>query len=432
MLNKKSLKIFLYFTLSLLPIAFSGLFTQSTHADQGYILIYMDDNQTNHLKAYGWAYHGLTLGLTGEWLLNYRGGSFLYPAVGELIDQAILMNISYELINENQKLNIYREIEEGNMERIELTKPPEIAVYTPPGYQPWDDAVTLVLTYAEIPYTTLWDREVLDGVLEEYDWLHLHHEDFTGQYGKFYASYRNSDWYIQQVHQYEEAANEAGYNRVADHKLAVAQTIQQYVVEGGFLFAMCSATDTIDVALAAQNVDIVAPEIDGTPITPNFADQLNFDATFAFTDFEIYTDPYLYEYSSIDVDVQREGLRSQPDYFQLFEFSAKIDPIPTMLTQCHTMIVKGFLGQTTEYYREYIKPYVTILGEVVDTNRVKYIHGNYGEGTFTFYAGHDPEDYQHLVGDPPTELARFPNSPGYRLILNNVLFPAAKKEKQKT
>ena len=395
------------------------------------LLIPMDETQTNHLKAYGLMYYVLMKGGKGEWLLNYRGGSFLIPSTEDFRERASLMNVAFEIIDSSKKKNLYQTIDHGNMHRVDLTKKPRIAVYTPPDKEPWDDAVTLAMSYAEIPYDKIWDREVISGKLKRYDWVHLHHEDFTGQYGKFYAIYRKAPWYLKKVISSKKVAKEAGFKSVQAFKGFVAVKIRDYVVGGGFLFAMCSATDTLDIALSAYGVDIVEEEIDGTPTDKDFASKLNFGKTLAFSDFSIYTNPNIYEYSSIDVDVVKEGLRV-PDTFQLFDFSAKIDPVPTMLNQNHVTVVKGFLGQTTAYYKRFVKPHVTVLASTPETNRIKYIHGNAGKGTFTFYAGHDPEDYQHFIGDPPTNLALHPDSPGYRLILNNVLFPSAKKQKQKT
>ena len=398
------------------------------------ILVPMDLDQTDHLKAYGLAYAVLEQGYEVEWLLNYRGGAFLADASETLIREARLRGVRFETISNVATGAIYAEIDETNADRIKLEKAPKIAVYTPPSKQPWDDAVTLALTYAEIPYDTLWDREVLTGKLPDYDWLHLHHEDFTGQYGKFYRSHGRELWYRQQQRSFENMARELGFSKVSTQKGAVVQALASYVRDGGFIFAMCSATDTFDIALAAWGNDIVDTVYDGDPIEPGAAGRLNYDATFAFENFELVIDPMEYEYSTIDVaPTDDRGLKGpDADAFTLFEFSAKYDPVPTMLTQNHVPVVRGFLGQTTAFRRSQIKPSVTILGEVTGTESVKYIHGNVGRGTYTFYAGHDPEDYRHLVGDPPTQLALHKNSPGYRLILNNILFPAAKKQKRKT
>ncbi len=412
--------------------ALSILFIFSTSLFSNKIFIYMDDNQTDHLRAYGVVYWALSKGYKGEWLLNYRGGSFILPAFTDIKDYANLMGVSYEIKTESELSGIYNIIAENNMNRIYLNKAPKIAVYAPQYAEPWDDAVRLVLEYAKIPYTRLWDKEVLLGELSKFDWLHLHHEDFTGQYGKFYASFRNTEWYQKQVASAIKLAHSLGFKTVQQEKCAVAKMIQQYVAAGGFLFAMCAATDTIDIALAAEGIDIIPPEIDGTPITPNAQEKLDFTKTFAFTGFKLIFDPYVYEFSDIDVDVIKEGMYYHQGTFTLFDFSAKEDPIPCMLVQDHKNVIKDFLGQTTAFHRWVIKDSVTILADTPNTDRVKYIHGDFGKGTFTFLGGHDPEDYKHLVGDPPTDLSLHKNSPGYRLILNNVLFPAAKKHKRKT
>ncbi|RMF58516.1 MAG: asparagine synthetase B [Calditrichaeota bacterium] len=397
-------------------------------------LIPMDFVQTDHLKAYGIAYWSLTKGVNVEWLLNYRGGSFLIPLFPGLEKECRIRGVLYEVISSSEVNSIYATIENENMERVLLEKAPKIAVYTPPNKQPWDDAVTLALSYAEIPYDKVYDDEVLDGKLSEYDWLHLHHEDFTGQYGKFYSAFRNAAWYQQEVQVNEAMAAKRGYPSVSELKKAVAREIKRYVVDGGFLFAMCSATDALDIALAAEGVDIVDVPFDGDPPDPNFQQKLDYSKTLAFQDFILYPDPNLYEFSDIDIPPSFAPRIRDPetDYFTLFEFSAKYDPVPTMLTQNHVGIIKGFMGQTTMFNRKKIKPSVVIMGEVEGTDEVRYIHGNAGKGTFTFYGGHDPEDYTHAVGDPPTQLELHKNSPGYRLILNNVLFPAAKKKKLKT
>jgi len=396
------------------------------------ILVPMDLTQTNHLKAYGLAYHALQKGHTVNWLLNYRGGSFLLPVDEELVFEAKLKNISMQEISAADVALIYAEIEKENMEVVVLEKAPHIAVYIPPVKQPWDDAVTLALTYAEIPYDKVFDEEVLAGDLVNYDWLHLHHEDFTGQYGKFYQSFRNAEWYKKQQIEFEALARKLGYEKVSEEKKAVAEKIRQYVQDGGFLFAMCSATDTFDIALAAQGIDIVAAEFDHDGVTPGFQERLNYDRCFAFTNFRLISNPLVYEFSDIDTSDYVRARGSDVDYFTLFAFSAKYDPVPTMLTQNHVNIVKGFLGQTTGYKKSLVKKSVVILGEDEAHGEVKYLHGNFGRGTFTFLGGHDPEDYQHAVGDPPTDLSLHVNSPGYRLILNNILFPAAKKKKMKT
>ncbi len=403
-----------------------------------YIFIPMDLEQTDHLKAYGIMYDVLAEGYEGWWLLNYRGGSFAFQYTQEFEKECIVRNVSYKTISNAQFTRIRQEIAnpEINQEAIKLEVAPKIAVYTPSHnargerIQPWDDAVTLALTYAEIPYETIYDRDVIEDKLAQYDWLHLHHEDFTGQYGKFYRSYGTTKWYQDNVKRMEELAASLGFSKVSDLKLAVVQKIKEYVAGGGFMFAMCSATDTYDIALAAANVDIVPEIFDGDPIAPHADDKLDFSNTFAFENFTLVKNPMVYEYSSID-NIHRQVSPDQ-DYFQLFDFSAKWDPIPTMLTQNHTRTIKGFMGQTTSYVDDYVKSNVIILGENKAAGEVRYIHGTYGRGTWTFYAGHDPEDYQHRVGDPPTDLSLHPNSPGYRLILNNVLFPAAHKKKRKT
>ena len=404
----------------------------SASADK--LLIPMDLRQTDHLKAYGIAYWALERQVEVEWLLNYRGGSFLM-AFSDIVDaEATVRGVRTERISESQAVQIYGTIEEENMEVVRLEKAPRVAVYAPPMHQPWDDAVTLALTYAEIQYDLLWDPEVLAGDLANYDWLHLHHEDFTGQFGRFYISYRNAPWYQQMKIEHEQTARSLGFSKVSEAKKAVARTIKQYVENGGFLFAMCSATDTIDIALAAENIDIVAEIVDGDGLTPNYNDLLDYAKTMAFTGFKLEENIWEYEFSNIDTYRERviNPRGAEADFFTLFEFSAKLSPVESMLTQNHVSHVKGFLGQTVGYYRRFIRPSVVILGEAEGIDEVKYIHGNVGNGTFTFLAGHDPEDYQHLVGDPPTNLAFHRNSPGYRLILNNVLFPAAKKKEQKT
>jgi hypothetical protein len=397
------------------------------------LLIPMDNTQTNHLKAYGITYWVLQNGVQAQWLLNYRGGSFMIQYNSDIETECIVRGVSYEVIADIKASAILNKIagEDANMDALKLEKAPKIAVYSPKDKLPWDDAVTLVLTYAEIPYDVIYDEEIVNGDLKKYDWLHLHHEDFTGQYGKFYAVYRNMNWYRTQVYNAEQSAKKLGFSKVSDLKLFVAQTIRSYVNNGGFLFAMCSATDTYDIALAAQNVDICESMFDGDPADPNFNSKLDFSQTFAFRNFTVSTNPYEYEYSNIDATTTRK-IREDEDFFTLFDFSAKWDPVPTMLCQNHTSIIKGFMGQTTAFNKKYIKPNVLIMGEMKSADEARYIHGEYGKGTWTFYGGHDPEDYRHYVGDKPTNLDLHPNSPGYRLILNNVLFPAAKKKKLKT
>lgn len=406
----------------------------SLKAFASYILIPMDaKSQSNHLKAYGITYWVLSQNQNVKWLLNYRGGAFLMPSSERIKRECLIRGVSYELISDSKTAKILEDISSPskNMDAIVLEKAPKIAVYSPSGKQPWDDAVTLVLTYAEIPYDVVYDTEVLNDGLLLYDWLHLHHEDFTGQYGKFYRAYRNAAWYIEQQQNAEALAQELGYAKVSDAKLAVAQKIKDYVLGGGFMFAMCSATESFDIALAAEQLDICEPMFDGDGTTPNYQAQLDFSNTFAFKEFIIERDPNVYEFSSIDQTNVRQ-IKKEVDYFALMEYSAKWDPIPTMLNQNHTALVKGFMGQTTAYTRSQIKSNVLILGENKINNEARYIHGIKGKGFFTFYGGHDPEDYTHRVGDPKTELELHPTSPGYRLILNNVLFPAAKKKKQKT
>jgi len=391
------------------------------------------ESQKNHLKAYGITYWTLHKQENVKWLLNYRGGSFLLPHINVIEKECLIRGVSYELISDAEAEAILQEINSPskNMDAVVLEKAPKIAVYSPSGKQPWDDAVTMVLTYAEIPYETIYDTEVLSDALLLYDWLHLHHEDFTGQYGKFYRAYRNAAWYIEQQQNAEILAASLGYTKVSEQKLAVAQKIREYVLGGGFMFAMCSATDSFDIALAAQSLDICEPMFDGDGSTPNYQSQLEYSKTFAFKDFIVERNPKVYEFSSIDM-TQKRKIPKELDYFTLMEFSAKWDPIPTMLNQNHTALVKGFMGQTTSYSRDQIKPSVLVMGENKSNGEARYIHGVKGQGFFTFYGGHDPEDYTHRVGDPKTELDLHPTSPGYRLILNNVLFPAARKKKQKT
>jgi len=394
----------------------------------------MDLQQTDHLKAYGVAFWALTRSGNVEWLLNYRGGSFLSPAIPGLVDTCIVRGVMYQTITDGQADAIYAEIEQNNMEVILLEKAPSIAIYTPPNKQPWDDAVTLALTYAQIEYETLWDEEVLMGELSQYDWVHLHHEDFTGQYGKFYSSYQHTLWYKQEQAISEETARRLGYQKVSEEKKAVARAIRDYVADGGFLFAMCSATETLDIALAAEHTDIVPAEFDGDPFDPDCLERLDFSQCLAFADFELELDPMVYSHGNIDTSPDRRSNQLGPkgDYFTLFDFSAKLDPIPTMLVQCHLPVVDGFMGQTTAFRKSTVKKHVTLLAENEAEPEVRYLHGNYGRGTFTFYGGHDPEDYRHFLHDPPTDLQLHKSSAGYRIILNNVLFPAAKKKERKT
>ena len=398
------------------------------------LLIPMDDFQSNHLKAYGIAFQNLKESSNVEWLLNYRGGSFLLDDNSNLRQSCTIKGVYYELIDSKSLSDIFVSIEENNMDIILLEKIPKIAVYSPPDKQPWDDAVTLALSYAEIEYDIIFDDEVINNKLNDYDWLHLHHEDFTGQYGKFYRSYRNATWYRKMEMDFMNSAKSHGFKSVHELKKYIALKIYQYVADGGFLFAMCSATDSFDIALASRNVDIVETVFDGTPIDPNYKNKLDFSFGMAFENYSLITNPMIYEYSNIDYPSNdRPNLKTaEEDYFTLFEFSAKWDPVPTMLTQNHVGIVNGFMGQTTGFNRKFLKKHVVILGEVENDFQVKYIHGNVGRGTFTFLGGHDPEDYTHKVGDPVTDLSLHRNSPGYRLILNNILFPAARKKDKKT
>ncbi len=406
-----------------------------------YILIPMDEKQTDHLKAYGITYTVLEKGFEAYWMLNYRGGSFAFTYTEAMAKECGLRHVAFETITDVQFAAIREEIlnPEVNQDVVKLEKAPKIAVYTPTKnekgelIQPWDDAVTMVLTYAEIPYDTLYDTEVLLGKLSEYDWLHLHHEDFTGMFGKFYANYGGTPWYREHVRMMESLAKLNGFDKVSKLKLAVAKRIAEYVYGGGFMFAMCSATDTYDIALAAEGTDICATPFDGDPVDPNFQNKLDYSKSFAFQNFNVITDPSVYEHSTVDnSEVTGRRVTPEVDYFTLFDFSAKWDPVPTMLTQCHTRTIKGFMGQATAFIKKYVKPDVLIMGENKPANEVRYIHNARGKGFFTFFGGHDPEDYRHYVGDPPTDLKLHPNSPGFRLILNNILFPAAKKKHQKT
>jgi len=407
----------------------------------------MDEEQEDHLKAYGLAYFVLKEGLKVDWFLNYKGGSFLLPDLPLVKRKSQMLGVSVSAFSEEKRNIVLKRIAKENMDRVLLEKAPRIAVYTPPGKQPWDDAVTLALEYAEIPYDTLWDeavqthdlgRGILSSeasskqkVLSQYDWLHLHHEDFTGQFGKFWATFRHAPWYQKQVAEFTLTARQAGFETVREHKAMTARMIRRFVLKGGFLFAMCSATDTLDIGLAGDGYDFIPPQIDGTPIDTRYRNHLDFSRTIAFHNFTLI-ESLKYEHSSIDVDPRKEGIYNKPDTFTLFDFSAKIDTIPCLLNQNHRRTVKGFLGQTTAFHKATIKDRVVILGETLGTDRVKYIHGVYGEGFFTFLAGHDPEDYKHLVGDPPTDLSFHRNSPGYRLILNNILLPAARRKDLKT
>lgn len=400
-----------------------------------YILIPMDEgNQTNHLKAYGIAFWVIEQEVEVEWLLNYQGGSFLIKNLKPVVNECVIRNVSYSIISDAQALAIKQEISSpnANMDVMKLEKAPKIAVYSPKGKLPWDDAVTLVLAYAEIPYDVIYDQEIIEGKLHLYDWLHMHHEDFTGQYGKFYSAYKNANWYKQQVADAEASAASMGFEKVSQLKLQVAINIKNYIIGGGFLFSMCSGTDSYDIALAAQNTDICERMFDHDPADPQAQSKLDYNQTLAFTNFTLVTNPLQYEYSNIDATPIHARTPETSDLFTLFDFSAKWDPVPTMLCQNHTKVVKGFMGQTTAYNKRLVKSEILVMGENKSLNSAKYIHGTLGKGQWTFYGGHDPEDYQHMVGDPPTNLDLHPNSPGYRLILNNILFPAAKKKKQKT
>ncbi len=407
----------------------------STQLKAVYLLLPMDEAQKNHLKAYGIAFWLLQKQVQVDWLLNYRGGSFLMQYNKATENECNIRGVTFQALADAQVDAILQEIADPqvNMDRIKLHKAPKIAVYSPKNKRPWDDAVTLVLTYAEIPYTIIYDDEVLQGLLPLYDWLHMHHEDFTGQYGKFWAAYKNFPWYNEDVQLQEGTARKLGFTKVSQMKLAVAQKIRDFVAGGGYLFSMCSAPDSYDVALSAEGIDICDVMFDGDPMDQSADSRLDFQKCFAFQNFSLVHNPYEYEISSIDVtDTRPKNLNWNNDFFSLFDFSAKWDPVPTMLCQDHETLIHGFMGQTTAFNEKYLKPNVLILGENKSLNEARYIHGDFGKGTWTFLGGHDPEDYQHLVGDPPTDLNLHPNSPGYRLILNNVLFPAAKKEKRKT
>ncbi len=410
------------------------VFLISLSAKASFILLPMDETaQQNHLKAYGITYWCLNKDYKASWLLNYRGGSFLLPDADEIRKECKIRGVSFEILSDSEEISILDEISSPsqNMESVILEKAPKIAVYTPKGKQPWDDAVTLVLTYAEIPFTPIYDEEVLSDQLLLYDWLHLHHEDFTGQYGKFYAAYKNTPWYIEQKKDSEALAAKLGYSKVSQEKGAVAKKIRDFVIGGGFMFAMCSATDSFDISLTADGVDICEAMFDGDASEPNYQSKLNYGNSFAFKDFTLERRPEQYEFSDIDMTTKRR-ITPEKDYFTLMEYSAKWDPIPSMLCQNHTQLVKGFMGQTTSFDSALIKSNVLIMGVCELNGEARYIHGEKGKGMFTFFGGHDPEDFQHQVGDPPTVLDLHPNSPGYRLILNNVLFPAAKKKKLKT
>jgi hypothetical protein len=413
------------------------LFLMATVASRAsYLLIPMDESQKNHLKAYGIAYWALKGELEIHWLLNYRGGSFMIPNARAVSNECVVRGVSYETISDAQGNAILAEIAnpEVNQDNVKLEKAPRIAVYSPKGKQPWDDAVTLVLKYAEIPYDILYDEEVFLDKLKDYDWLHLHHEDFTGQYGKFYAAFQNAAWYQAEVRDNEAMAKKLGFPKVSLMKLNSAKKIKEFTFNGGFLFAMCSATDSYDIALAAEGIDICESMYDHDPADRNAPTKLDFSRSFAFENYRLSANPYEYEYSTIDTYSSRRqfGMTQKTDVFTLFEFSAKWDPVPTMLCQNHSNVIQGFWGQTAAFNKQYIKKSVLIMGEAKAFGEARYIHGDFGKGTWTFYSGHDPEDYEHRVEEPPTDLSLHPNSPGYRLILNNILFPAAKKKKQKT
>ena len=409
------------------------LISSSPMARAAFLMIPMDKSQTNHLKAYGIAYWSIERGAPLEWLLNYRGGSFLVGFDQIIEQECLLRGVKIEVIADAARLQILEKIAQPNvnMDAVKMEKAPKIAVYAPEDKQPWDDAVMMALEYAEIPYEQIYDGEILDGKLKEYDWLHLHHEDFTGQYGRFYRAFNHMVWYQKQVAENEAMATRYGFQKVSQMKLQVALTIKAYVANGGFLFSMCSGADSFDIALASEGIDICAQMYDGDPVDPEANSKLDFSKTLAFHNFKLIENPLEYEFSTIDATQSRRITENQ-DYFTLFEFSAKWDPVPTMLCQNHTQIIKGFMGQTTAFLSQYVKPTVVVMGENKSLGETRYIHGEYGQGTWTFYGGHDPEDYQHLVGDPPTDLSLYPNSPGYRLILNNILFPAARKKKLKT
>lgn len=413
---------------NLVPLLFISLINAQ------FVIIPMDLQQSDHLKAYGIAFRAIERGVKVEWALNFRGGSFILPHSKTITDECTVHGVTVKPFASADYVTMRQTIEQANMELIQLEKAPKIAVYTPPNKQPWDDAVTLALTYAEVPYDKLYDKQIIDGELVKYDWLHLHHEDFTGQYGKFYASYRNAEWYRKQQADSEVFAKSLGFDKVSKLKLKVTQTIKEFVSNGGFLFAMCSATDALDIALAAHQTDILDTPFDGDPPAADYRSRLDFNNTMAFENFSLMTNPFIYEYSDIDTPPSHKPrLRdAESDYFKLFDFSAKYDPVPTMLTQNHINAIRGFMGQTTMFKKSRLKSNVVVLGQIEDTDEVKYIYGQSGKGFFAFYGGHDPEDYTHQVGDPPTDLSLHKNSPGYRLILNNVLFPAAKKKKLKT
>lgn len=412
----------------------TGMLLLMLHSVQAaFLLIPMDEKQTNHLKAYGITFWALEQGIEVKWLLNYRGGSFLIQHQQTIASECLVRGVSYEILADGQANNLLSDIarEEVNQDAVSMQKAPKIAVYSPPNKQPWDDAVTLVLTYAEIKFDVIYDEEILNGKLKDYEWLHLHHEDFTGQFGKFFQAYQHVPWYQEEVRSNRELAQKMGFLKVSEMKRVITREIHRYIENGGFLFAMCAATDTYDISQAAHGTDICESMFDGDPADPDMNEKLDFNSTLAFQNFTLSRNPYEYRFSDIDVSTTRKVPREQ-DFFSLFQFSAKWDPVPTMLCQNHSSLVKGFMGQTTAFDKKLVKPNVLVMGENKAAGEARYIHGEIGKGFWTFYGGHDPEDYQHFVGDPVTDLNLHPNSPGYRLILNNVLFPAAKKKKQKT
>jgi hypothetical protein len=414
-----------------LLLSFLGILNSSRAA---YLIVPMDKDQANHIKSYGFAYYAISKGAEVYWMLNYKGGSFGMVHNVLFEKECKIRGITFDIIPDAKWTAIREEIADPgvNMDLVKLEKVPKIAVYSPKTKQPWDDAVTLALTYAEIPYDVVFDDEVLENKLPLYDWLHLHHEDFSGQYGKFWAQFANASWYKNDVKESEAMAKKHGFSKVSQLKLSVAKKIRDFVSGGGFLFAMCSATDSYDIALAAEGTDICEAMFDGDGSDPQAQQKLDFARCFAFQNFKLSRNPYEYEFSDIDMTMQRQGFNESNDFFSLFEFSAKWDQVPAMLCQSHEQIIKGFMGQTTSFKKSLLKPNVLVMGEIKGRNEVRYIHGEYGKGTWTFYGGHDPEDYQHMVEEPPTDMNLHPNSAGYRLILNNILFPAAKKKQQKT
>ena len=420
--------------MSRLKLTLLLLFAISSAAQAMQILIPMDESQKNHLKSYGIAFWLLKQKQEVQWLLNYNGGSFMFQYSQEAERECKVRGVSYETISDAASNAIITQIQDpaANLNAVKLLNAPKIAVYSPKTKQPWDDAVTLVLTYAEIPYDVIFDDEVLSGKILEYDWLHLHHEDFTGQYGKFYSSYASAPWYQAEVAESEAMAAKHGFGSNRELKLAVVKKIRDFMLGGGFLFAMCSATDSYDIAMAAESTDICESMFDGTPADQNAQSKLNFDNCIAFKDFALNMDPYFYEFSNIDVDPRTRAVSEENDLFTLFDYSAKWDLIPSILCQNHTKTIKGFMGQTTAYRSHLVRSDVLVMGENALLNEARYLHGEFGKGTWTFFGGHDPEDYQHFVGEAPTDLNLHPNSPGYRLILNNILFPSAQKSKQKT